>query len=75
MGKYICETSTFMVQFATSLKGMNPNIKLRVGFVGYRDHCDGKHRIECLHFTENLGDFCEFIANVKDKGVLNLLSW
>lgn len=68
MGIYIQHVTSFISEFVQNLKEMNPNIKLRVGFVGYRDHCDKNHRIESCPFTTDISKFIEFVKHVRDGG-------
>ena len=42
--------------------------KVRIAFVGYRDHTDGDTRIECCQFTENIPGFNEFLKDIKAHG-------
>ena len=35
--------------------------RVRIAFVGYRDHSDGAMRIETLSFTESVPEFKEFV--------------
>ena len=68
MGVYIQHIKPFISEFVLNLQSMNPNIKLRVAFVGYRDHCDKTHRIESCPFTTNISKFIEFVSHVRDGG-------
>mgnify|MGYP003385901497 CR=1 FL=1 len=68
MAPYIRQTSAFITQFAQLLRGMNANMQLRVGFAGYRDHCDVNHRFEVFPFSSDLDAFAQFVASVKDAG-------
>jgi hypothetical protein len=44
------------------LGNLYPNISLRLGFVGYRDHCNGPLRIVQLPFTHSVADFQRYVA-------------
>ena len=35
--------------------------RVRIAFVGYRDHSDGAMRIETLSFTESVPEFKDFV--------------
>jgi len=42
--------------------------KIRVSFVGYRDHCDKKTRFSIIDFTENLEEVKIFISKTEASG-------
>mmetsp|Transcript_41174 Transcript_41174/g.43066 ORF Transcript_41174/g.43066 Transcript_41174/m.43066 type:complete len:800 (-) Transcript_41174:61-2460(-) len=49
----------------------NPYSKVRISFVGYRDHCDKKasyNLFELMDFTENSDEMVTFINNIKANG-------
>ncbi|KAJ1378989.1 hypothetical protein B484DRAFT_412496, partial [Ochromonadaceae sp. CCMP2298] len=50
------------------LGNLYPDISLRLGFVGYRDHCNGPLRIVQLPFTHSIADFQNFIAAQTAQG-------
>lgn len=42
--------------------------KARVGFVGYRDHCDGNNRLVIMPFTEDVSSVIHLIAKQPARG-------
>ena len=42
--------------------------KVKLGFVGYRDHQDEFHRIQNLDFSEDIDVFKEFVGSIKATG-------
>ena len=42
--------------------------KVKLGFVGYRDHQDGSHRIQNLDFSEDIDVFKEFVGSIEATG-------
>jgi hypothetical protein len=58
-----------IVKVAERVRDMEPAVILRVGFCGYRDHCDGVSRLQTFNFTNSCNDFRNYInANVKAFG-------
>ena len=43
-------------------------LKIRLGFVGYRDICDGEKQFEILDFTDNVKEFKHKIKSLKAEG-------
>jgi hypothetical protein len=41
---------------------MEPAVRIRVGFCGYRDHCDGINRLQIFDFTNSCNEFRNYIA-------------
>jgi hypothetical protein len=50
------------------MANMEPAIKIRVAFCGYRDHCDGSDRLQIFDFTNSCEEFENNLANVPAKG-------
>ena len=67
MSKYLDQTKENIEFIVNSIKEEFEN-KVKIAFVGYRDHGDGDSRIECLSFTEDVGEFKEFVAGIKATG-------
>ena len=67
MSKYINQTKENIEFIVNSIKEEFEN-KVKIAFVGYRDHGDGDNRIECLSFTEDVGEFKEFVEGIKATG-------
>ena len=67
MDTYIQETKIDIQGIMTNIMDRFEN-RIRVAFVGYRDHGDGPLRIECLGFTENVEKFKRFVSNVPATG-------
>jgi hypothetical protein len=68
MKQYISAAKNCILQVVHHMESTNPNIKLWVGFCGYRDHCDSD-RIQILDFTDSYSKFKSYISDeVKAKG-------
>eukprot|EP00092_Neocalanus_flemingeri_P012286 GFUD01013244.1.p1 GENE.GFUD01013244.1~~GFUD01013244.1.p1 ORF type:complete len:679 (-),score=176.64 GFUD01013244.1:244-2280(-) len=67
MAGYIKQTKDDINKIVSKVTEMFDN-KLRVAFVGYRDHSDGFMRIETLGFTENIEEFQTFVNNIAATG-------
>jgi hypothetical protein len=51
------------------VKSSGGNLKVRVAFIGYRDHCSSeKERFEIQKFTEDINQVKTFIASVRALG-------
>ena len=48
---YITAAKECIVKVTECMAQMEPIIKIRVGFCGYRDHCDGSNRLQIFPFT------------------------
>ncbi|RGB39934.1 kinase-like domain-containing protein [Rhizophagus diaphanus] len=62
MGSHIVAAS---LQVTNYIKHTNPSIELRVSFCGYRDHNDGRDRLQSLDFTYQYKQFTTYIQSVK----------
>ncbi|CAI2200173.1 9138_t:CDS:1, partial [Funneliformis geosporum] len=49
-------------------KYMEEGIKIRVGFCGYRDHCDGDDRLHIFPFTNSYEDFESDLSSISAMG-------
>jgi hypothetical protein len=67
MVKYIDETKKQIQSIVDQIQDTYGN-KVRIAFVGYRDHCDKEKRIESLDFTEDVEVFKEFVKNITATG-------
>jgi len=69
MSTYIASAKDCILQVVEYMKSTNPNIKLWVGFCGYRDHCDGANRLQFFNFTDSYTKFKTYLSNeVKATG-------
>ena len=67
MSKYIEQTKENIEFIVNSIKEDFEN-KVKISFVGYRDHEDGDGRIECLGFTEDVHEFKQFVEGIEATG-------
>ncbi|CAG8629542.1 19079_t:CDS:2 [Cetraspora pellucida] len=63
MSPYIKAAKEHILKVASYINSNNSNIKLWVGFCGYRDHSDGSDRLQNFDFTSSLEKFKTYIAN------------
>src|SRR3954466_3704720 len=69
MSPYITATKECILNVAECMANMEPTVKIRVGFCGYRDHCDGSNRLQIFPFTDSCEEFKSYIsANVTAMG-------
>ena len=69
MASHIAAAKDCIVRVAAECAGRERSIRIRVGFCGYRDHCDGANRLQIFDFTNSCDDFRNYItANVKAMG-------
>ena len=50
------------------VRSTNPQLKLRVACVAYRDLCDGADRVQARDFSEDIGAFKSFMGGVAPQG-------
>ena len=50
------------------MASMEPAIKIRVGFCGYRDHCLGANRLQIFDFINSCDEFKNLISEVAATG-------
>ncbi|RIA93483.1 kinase-like domain-containing protein [Glomus cerebriforme] len=62
MGGYINAAKDCIQQVVEHMERTNPNIKLWIGFCGYRDHCDGDNRLQIFDFTNSHEEFKDYIS-------------
>jgi hypothetical protein len=69
MSSHIEGAKDCIVKVADYMAKMEPAIKIRVGFCGYRDHCDNTSRLQIFDFTDSCMNFRNYItANVSATG-------
>ena len=54
MGSWITNAKEQLCQIVDSLKSAHANLKMRVAFIGYRDHCDGQKRLVTSSLTSDI---------------------
>ena len=67
MFHYISQTKQDIDYIVDLIKEEFEN-KVKLGFVGYRDHQDGFYRIQNLDFSEDIGVFKEFVGSIEATG-------
>ncbi|CAG8464439.1 8758_t:CDS:1 [Paraglomus occultum] len=68
MASYIAAAKDSILRIAECAKQANQNIAVWVGFVGYRDHCDGSNRLQVFDFTESYESFRSYLSSVQATG-------
>ena len=69
MASWIARAKETLKEIVDNVKASCANqLIVRVCFVGYRDHCDGKQRLTVKGFTEDLDDLKKFISGVNATG-------
>lgn len=63
MHGHISSCSEHIIQLVEATIAMYPRIPLRLGFVGYRDHCDGVNRLAILDFGTDVDAFKAFVRS------------
>ncbi|CAG8510604.1 11371_t:CDS:2 [Dentiscutata heterogama] len=67
MKSHIAAAKQCILQVTEHIKNTNPCIKIRIGFCGYRDHCDNS-RIQIFDFTNSYEKFQQNLATLKASG-------
>lgn len=67
MASWITRSQNTLKDIINNVVASCDGLKVRVTFVGYRDHCDSK-RFEIKPFTEDLDDMKKFISKVEADG-------
>jgi len=62
MDEHIAAAKDCILQVVDYMERTNPNIKLWVGFCGYRDHGDDSDRIQIFDFTDSYSQFKSYIS-------------
>jgi len=68
MSSYINDATQKINFMVDSIKHKHADSIVRVGFVAYRDHCDGDDRIKTIEFTEDVNAVKNFIASQRAHG-------
>src|ERR1044072_7057935 len=69
MGSYIEASKDCIKKVADCMATRRPGVTLRVGFCGYREHCDGADRLQIFDFTNSCDAFKSYItSSVSAKG-------
>ncbi|RIA93474.1 kinase-like domain-containing protein [Glomus cerebriforme] len=63
MSSYITAAKNCIQQVVEHMESTNPNIKLWIGFCGYRDHCDGSDRLQIFEFTDSYSKFKSYLSD------------
>src|SRR6266496_1913779 len=61
MEPHIAAAKDCILHVTNYIKQTNPNIELRVGFCGYRDHDHGTDRLQVFDFTDKHEQFTKYI--------------
>ncbi|RIA81492.1 kinase-like domain-containing protein [Glomus cerebriforme] len=64
MKPHIAAAKDCILQVSNKCKLLNPNIKLRIGFCGYRDHQNGSDRLQIFDFTDQYEEFKKYLQGV-----------
>ncbi|RGB24067.1 hypothetical protein C1646_515501 [Rhizophagus diaphanus] len=68
MGGHIEGAKNSIKKVVEYMENMEPAIKIRVGFCGYRDHCDGSNRLQIFDFTYSCDEFKNRLSGVSASG-------
>jgi hypothetical protein len=68
MASFISSAIEYIKDFVSELMKIYPTIPLRLGFIAYRDHCDGENRLNVLRFTSSIEEFRDFVTKQKAMG-------
>ncbi|KAG7380695.1 hypothetical protein PHYPSEUDO_006924 [Phytophthora pseudosyringae] len=68
MSPWIEEAKTAILSIIENVKGDHPSANVRVGFVAYRDFCDGDKRLQTKTLTTNVANVRKFIASLAAFG-------
>ncbi|CAB4378084.1 uncharacterized protein OCT59_012206 [Rhizophagus irregularis] len=68
MGEYIEGAKDAIEKVVEYMAKLEPAIKIRVGFCGYRDHCDNPIRLQVFDFTYSCEEFKNYLSNVPATG-------
>ncbi|CAG8589535.1 16163_t:CDS:1 [Funneliformis caledonium] len=68
MGSHINAAKDCILNVAKCMEKMKPSVKIRFGFCGYRDHCDGANRLQTFPFTESYVQFEKDLSGVSPMG-------
>ncbi|PKC69631.1 hypothetical protein RhiirA1_415372 [Rhizophagus irregularis] len=68
MGSYIEGVKNSIKKVVDYMANMEPAIRIRIGFCGYRDHCDGSNRLQIFDFTNSPENFKNSLSGVSASG-------
>ncbi|OWZ23531.1 Alpha kinase [Phytophthora megakarya] len=68
MLRWIDESKTAIISIINNVKSDHPNAFVRVGFVAYRDFCDGDKRLEIQDLTADVANVQRFISSLEAFG-------
>ncbi|GBB90864.1 hypothetical protein RclHR1_00180002 [Rhizophagus clarus] len=68
MGSYISGAKKSIERVVDCMANMEPAVKIRIGFCGYRDHCDGFNRLQIFDFTNSPTEFKNRLSGVSATG-------
>ncbi|CAB5354754.1 unnamed protein product [Rhizophagus irregularis] len=68
MQPHIAAAKDCILQVLNYVKHVNPSIKPRVGFCGYRDHYNGLNRLQIFDFNDQYDQFTQYMQNVLPIG-------
>ncbi|CAG8449012.1 17402_t:CDS:2 [Acaulospora morrowiae] len=68
MAGHIAAAKDCILQVTEHIQNINPCIKIRVGFCGYRDHCDGVSRLHIFKFGDSYEEFKKELSKVPATG-------
>ncbi|CAG8633637.1 9851_t:CDS:1 [Paraglomus brasilianum] len=68
MQSYIAAAKDSILRIAECAKQANQSITIRVGFCGYRDHCDNTNRLQVFDFTDSYESFKSYLSSVQATG-------
>uniref|UniRef100_A0A0G4H247 UBC core domain-containing protein n=1 Tax=Chromera velia CCMP2878 TaxID=1169474 RepID=A0A0G4H247_9ALVE len=68
MGGLLDQAKGSLLSIMSDLQDSLPSTRLRVSFVGYRDHCDGNNRIAKCAFSSNAAEVRSFISKQTAMG-------
>lgn len=68
MSPYIREIKKKIMTIVSQTTKSFAKLKVRLGFVGYRDFCDKGDRLVTLNFTPSVAEFEKFVGRVEAMG-------
>jgi len=68
MWTWIDRAKKTLQEIITNVTSSTEGLKVRVCFIGYRDHCDVNNRFSIHNFTEDVAGIRDFIAKVQATG-------
>ncbi|KAF0434024.1 kinase-like protein [Gigaspora margarita] len=68
MSRHIAAAKDCILQVIEFFKSVNPCIKFRLGFCGYRDHCNSNSQLQIFNFTNSCEEFRTNVTTVKSTG-------